>query len=942
MDAERWEQIEKLYHAAAACEAGERGRLLEQADPEVKREVERMLAQDGSLLDRPAWDAMPDTVTVPIAGQRFGRYEVEARLGAGGMGEVFRARDTRLNRTVALKISKTQFSERFEREARAIAALNHPNICQLHDVGHHGGVDFLVMEYLEGETLSSRLKKGALPLEQTLEYGMQIADALEKAHRKGITHRDLKPGNIMLTKSGAKLLDFGLAKWKHRAAPEISLSQLPTETAPITARGTILGTLQYMSPEQLEGKEADARTDIFTFGAVLYEMATGKKAFEGQSQASLIAKILESNPAPMRSLQPMTPAALERLVKGCLAKDPDQRLQSAQDVKLELGWIRDENAEPVESRKAASDWRTALPWLLFAATALGLVAFAWLREAGTRNTPDAEPVRFEIPLSAELTQFTGAFALSPDGRKLAFPAVGPDGTPRIWIRDLNSLEMHALAGTDSAGSLLIWSPDSRSIAFDSGGKLERINISGGFAKTLCNLDKVAYGGSWNKDAVILFGGVGAPLKRVWADGGDPVAVTVVDTAHGDVAHINPRFLPDGRHFLYMRITGLSTDFSVGSLDAKPGEQDARRLINGAFSPTYVPSPGSDSGRLLFVRGTALMEQEFDAGRLALAGDPVRAMDAPVGLTGYTALYSTADNGTLIYRAPANPQTQLIWFDETGKLVNTVGAPGPYDSMVLSPDATQAIVTKQELSAARSVWSIGMTGKTTPLENDPATYYGPGAAWSPDGREIVYGMGHSGDGGLANLWERPIDGSGEGKELLRPGQVRFPLSWSPEGFLLFNAIGKGRELWELPLKAPASAAPLLQGGPMYADAHFSPDGHWVTYISNESSRFDVYVRSFSEGHLGAGGRVSPDGGINPRWSGDGKQLYYVGLDYKLMKMRLTLGAGVQAAAPAELFPAPHTFWWAPSPDGKRFLFLAPQQQHDTPITVVLNWQAGLKR
>src|SRR3984957_2541700 len=551
MAPERWRKIEQLYLAAVDLSGEERANLLAQASPDVRQNVEAMLAQPGGskLIEVSAWANDPDlsremdSLNVTLkAGDMLGPYEVVARIGAGGMGEVYQARDTRLNRIVAIKILPSHLAdsaesrERFEREARMIASLNHPHICTLHDVGHHGGMDYLVMEFLEGETLASRLGKGPLPLEQTLQYAIQIADALDKAHRRGMTHRDLKPGNIMLTKSSAKLLDFGLAKLKQGAsAPGVLHSQLPTAQNSITAQGAIVGTLQYMAPEQLEGKETDARTDIFALGAVIYEMATGKKAFEGKSQASIIAKILEIDPPPMSSLQPMTPPAFERVVRTCLAKDPDHRLQSVQDLKLELEWIRDAVAEPTALADAPprSGWRRALPWALFGATALALALFAWRYEARPRNLVPAEPVRLQIPMPTKLPlRLTGGLALSPDGRQLAFIATGASGASQIWIRALNSLAFRALPGTESVGALLFWSPDSRFIAFDSAGKLQKMNISDGAAETICSLTLMGIGGSWNRDGVIVFGQFGGPIMRVSAAGGIATPVTVLDNARG--------------------------------------------------------------------------------------------------------------------------------------------------------------------------------------------------------------------------------------------------------------------------------------------------------------------------------------------------------------------------------------------------------------------------
>jgi Tol biopolymer transport system component len=550
-------------------------------------------------------------------------------------------------------------------------------------------------------------------------------------------------------------------------------------------------------------------------------------------------------------------------------------------------------------------------------------------------------MQFEIPLSKELSRLTAAFALSPDGGKLAFAGVGSDGTPRIWIRELDSLEMHPLGGTDSVGRLLIWSPDSRSIAFDSGGSLRTIDIGGGFPKTVCKLDRVVLSGSWNKDGVILFGGVGGPLMRVSADGGVPTAVTTLDTEHGDVAHLNPYFLPDGRHFFYLRESGTSEDISVGSLDAKPSEQDSRRLIRGgALGPAYVPSRGGDDGELLFVRGTTLMAQRFDARRLTLSGDPVRVVDQPVGRVVDSGLYSVVNDAMLVYRTPKILESQLAWFDSTGKVLTTIGLGGAWGSLTLSPDGTRAIVMKQEPDSNVSLWSIDMSrGVPTPLAKDPTKGYYR-AAVSPDGRRMIFGVSRAGE--LQDLFVRSIDAAGDGERLLHSSKVKSALSWSPDGFLLFNVAANGSELWALPVKDPDKAVPLLQGGANYSGAIFSPDGHWVAYESNESSRNEIYVKAFSGDRLERGGRVSPNGGYSPRWGPDGKHLYYLGLDYKLMTTTLTLGTDVQATTPTGLFQAPHTLNWWPSPDGKRFLFLAPLQQRDSPFTVVLNWRQSMNR
>ena len=523
------------------------------------------------------------------AGDKLGPYEILGPLGEGGMGQVWKARDTRLNRTVAVKKSRDRFSERFEREALAIAALNHPHICSLYDVGP----DYLVMEYVEGKPL-----KGPMPLDQALAVAGEILDALDAAHRQGIVHRDLKPGNILLGKNGVKVLDFGLAKMEHQSAPEGA-----TMTIPLTGEGSLLGTLQYMAPEQLEGREADARSDLFAFGLVLYELITGKRPFTGKSQASLIASILKEQPRPLQELIPLTPASLERVLQTCLEKDPEKRWQSAREVKHALEWLAD--AVPPVSPVAAPAKNPRL-WQSIAAImtviALGLAAWAFLPK-----TSQPVPVtRFQIPLPDKIT-FNQYVSVSPDGRKLAFNATGADG---LWIRDLNTLEWRHLPDTQG-GVSPFWSPDSRFVGFSVGNQIKKIDVSGGPPQTLCQMQIAPGSGAWNKDGVIIFGGRGSgPLWRVSEAGGVPVAITTVDTEHGETFSALPTFLPDGKHFLYLR-GGSDPGMYVGSLDSKPAEQSRERILAGQFAATYV------DGYLFFVRENTLMAQPFDAGRLKL-------------------------------------------------------------------------------------------------------------------------------------------------------------------------------------------------------------------------------------------------------------------------------------------------------------------------------------
>ncbi|HLN58315.1 MAG TPA: protein kinase, partial [Thermoanaerobaculia bacterium] len=558
------------------------------------------------------------------AGSRLGPYEIQAAIGAGGMGEVYRARDTRLERTVAVKVlpehltSNEDLRQRFEREAKTISQLSHPHICALYDVGREGDRDFLVMEYLEGETLAARLDKGALPSEQLLRYGIEIADALDKAHRQGIVHRDLKPGNVMLTKTGVKLLDFGLAKFqagaREKAISEVSrLATQAQASQPLTERGTVLGTFQYMAPEQLEGGEADSRSDIFAFGAVLYEMATGRKAFSGKSQASLIGSILRDDPASVNEIAPMTPPALNRVIKTCLAKDPEDRFQTAHDAKLQLQWIAEGGSQaglpaPVAARRKS---RERLAWGVAAAAIVAAVLFG----AGyvRRAPPKASPIRFEIPTPEGVT-LIDAPKISPDGKLLAFNASDSSGRSRIWVRPLSALTAQPLAGTEGAARPF-WSPDSRFLGFFADGKLKKIEVSGGPPQKICDYPTGA-DGSWSPAGIILFDGRAAdPIQRVSAEGGTPAVVVKADASRKETAVGWPEFLPDGRHFLYMAQGQKTEDhtYRIGSLDST----ESRALASAQSLVTYAPP-----GHLLFVRESTLVAQPFDAKAMKTTGEPV--------------------------------------------------------------------------------------------------------------------------------------------------------------------------------------------------------------------------------------------------------------------------------------------------------------------------------
>ncbi len=840
----------------------------------------------------------------------MGPYEILDAIGAGGMGEVYRARDTRLDRTVAIKILPAHLSsdpvrkQRFEREAKTISSLNHPHICVLHDVGQQDGIDYLVMECVEGETLAKRLEKGALPLEQVLKYGMQIADALDKAHRSGVVHRDLKPGNIMLTPTGAKLLDFGLAK---PTAPLSSAATLTaaTRNSPVTEQGTIVGTFQYMSPEQVEGKELDGRSDIFSLGAVLYEMLTGQRAFEGKSQFSVASAILEKEPAPISAMKPMTPPTLDHAIRRCLAKDPEERWQTARDLMLELKWIAEGGSQagaaaPVVSR---GKFRERMAWSLAGLLTVGVAVLAFVYFPRRMPAPLAQ-VRFQISPPENVNVVPGSpFTISPDGRQLAFYATGSDRVQRLWVHSMDSLGARSLAGSESASyAPLFWSPDSRFIAFYDAGALKKIDISGGQAETLCDLTGVAIGGSWNRDGEIIFGSNGGGLMRVPANGGRPSAVTTLDASRNELYHAFPSFLPDGRHFIYERFSSLpaNSGIFVGSLDAKPGEQDSKRLLAIDFWVAYETPSDPGLGRLIYTREGSLMTQPFDARRLELVGEQT-ALDADHNVY----LFAISDNGVLVYRTGGDRSTQLNWIDRQGKVLGTAGEPSDNRSLALSPDGTRAAVSRFG-ERGPGMWVIDFARGTNArftLDSSSSAY----ASWSPDGKRIIFASNR--EGGTMNLYQKLANGAQGEELLLKSSEDKNPTSWSRDGrFLLYSATDPKTkaDLWVLPLNGDKKPTPFLQTEFNEQDGRFSPDGRWVAYTSDESGRNEIYVRRFALGSGGAapdaGGKtlISTGGGVGPRWRADGKELFYVAADGKVMAVEITNNAVFRAGVPRELF------------------------------------------
>jgi Tol biopolymer transport system component/predicted Ser/Thr protein kinase len=897
-------------------------------------------------------------------GSRLGPYEVLSPLGVGGMGEVYKARDTRLERTVAVKVlpahlsSSAEVRQRFEREAKTISQLSHPHICALYDVGNQDGVEYLVMEYLEGETLAERLLKGSLPTEQTLRFGIEIADALDKAHRQGIVHRDLKPGNVMLTKSGVKLLDFGLAKTFERSLDATgreqaaagqhpragtSLSALLTTagSAPLTQEGTILGTLQYMAPEQLEGKEADARSDIFAFGAVLYEMATGKKAFSGTSQASLISSIMKEEPAPIATLQPMTPPALDRVVKTCLAKDPEDRFQTAHDAKLQLQWIAEMGSAagvpaPVVARRKN---RERLAWIVAAVAALAAGFFA---VGYARRAPRREPgIRATIPFPEKM--YLGELALSPDGTRLAFTAAKAGGQPALWIRNLDGSAAQPVIGAENA-QFPFWSPDSRSVGFFADGKLKRVDASGGTILTICDAER-GVGGTWNSDGTIVFAPVPTSmLYRVPAGGGKPAPVTKLDAARHETAHRYPRFLPDGKHFLYMaaNLAGAPDDpakaIRVGSLDGSLDKAVVPTLSNAAYA----------SGYLLYVREGSLLAHRFDPSRIQTVGEPVPVVPR-VQLTNWQSYsnFSVSDAGVLVTAPVYAPPTRLLWFDRAGRETGSVGEPAPFAMHRLSPDGKRVLAAIYDpVHDTSDIWIYdAASGAGTKFVFGQA--HEGSAAWSPDGGRVVFSSDRKAKAVRWDMYVKPLDGSKE-EVLEQSDDNRNPEDWSSDGrYVSFNEVAlrgkRNNQIWVLDLaekKATAFAAEAMT----QVDSRFSPDGHWIAYDSDASGLSEVYVRSFPSGSRTL--QVSTAGGGLPIWRRDGKELFYLGLDFKLMAVPITEDAeGFHAGTPVALFatrPGGATVYDV-SADGQRFLVSTQAAEPQSPpMDLFVHWTALLKK
>ncbi len=895
-------------------------------------------------------------------GTKLGPYEIAEPLGAGGMGEVYRALDSRLDRAVAIKVLATHLStdpelrQRFDREARAISSLQHPNICTLHDVGHQNGIDFLVMELLEGETLADRLKRGPLPVEQAVRIAIDIADALEKAHRQGIVHRDLKPGNVMVSKSGTKLMDFGLAKPATAMAAVASargsavtpttptsptIAALAAPTSPITGRGMVVGTFQYIAPEVLQGGEATPRSDIFALGAVLYEMLTGQRAFDGKSQLSVASAILEREPAPVSSIQPMTPPALEQVVKICLAKDPEERFQTAHDLKLQLKWIAEASTSQLAAPAQVRARRALQKRTLMIAAVVGWVAAVTALAFFLSSRAQLDQARRPVTaawLPSESTEFApvlfGAPALSPDGSKLLF-LTGNMSQSKLWLRDVNSGAVRAVEGAEQP-SFPFWSADGKYIGFFSGGKLKKVALAGGPVQVICDAAE-GRGASWNQNGVIIFTpNIRESLYKVAEGGGTPEKIT---EAPKNWTHRNPYFLPDGDHYLFIAREASSITGPAGALwGASLSGEKPRQILERASNVQY------SEGYLLYLRETVLVAQRFDPKSLTFSGDPIPIAEKLDTWNARDLVAFTAAHGTLVYRHGAQQKSQLVLVDRDGRELERLGEPAlyDYDTLRTSRDGSLIGVARMDPDTGRGdVWTVD-TGRNTMSRSTFADAGTINFDFSPDARRIaVSTIAGSVAGGL---WIQPTSGSGTQEKLEAPTTWGAINSWAPNGRYLFFMVQNNAtraDVYYIDLEGDKKLTPFIQTPANEGQAELSPNGKWLAYLSDESGRYEVYVTAFP----GPGGKwqISNGGGGPPAWSVDGKQLYYINGD-KLMSVPIRNLEDFQFGTPAALPLHVNEFAsLGPPGPGERFPALKPLsggQSH--PQEVIFNWTGTLKK
>jgi serine/threonine protein kinase len=959
-----WDRVKGVFEAALDRPPGERSAFLNDvcgSNHALRQEVESLLRADAGAADfaaRPAIEVLAPSNT-PVSesrrmsaeaaippGARLGPYELVAHIGRGGMGDVYRARDTRLGRIVAVKVllphvaSDAELKQRFEREARTLAALTHPHICAVFDVGHQApaagsdqGVDYLVMEYLEGETLAARLARGPLPLDEALQHATQIAAALETAHQMGVIHRDLKPGNIMLTAGGTKVLDFGLAKALGGDAPSPDLTQTPARS--VTREGWLLGTPAYMSPEQARGKAVDRRADLWAFGCVLFEMLTGKRTFQGDDVTETIAAVVREEP-DWSALPATTPAAIRRLLRRTLAKDPRGRLPDAATARLEI-----EDASTMHEDGPTSDaggFRQAprrsehVAWTLVAALAMAVAALSIPTVRYLRGPAPAEPVRFLI----DTPQSTNSFqvSLSPDGRMIAYVARAESGKPMLYVRPIDSLSAKPLPGTEDAWEVF-WSPDSRSLGVQIGYgpnfTLKRVDALGGSLQTIAACGT----GSWSPDGVIVCSN-GEVLARVPATGGALTRITRLDASRQETGHFYPQFLPDGRHFLYVAWSSKPENRAVyvGALDS-----DQKTRIMPAESKTVYAPPGF----LLFLRQGTLVAQAFDASRLALTGEPIPVVEGvpSSGIAGNFAV-AASSTGTLVYRGNSTEIRQLAWFDRQGRRLAEVGPAGAYAGFALSPDEKRVAIARREPGEPGegfgSLWTLELsTGVFSRLTTDVVGE----PTWAPDSRTVLFASARAGD---IAAFSRTLDTREDVQMFASPEGSQWPDDWSRDGrFILINDRNRG--IRALPTTGDRKPIRLMLSDTVVDESQFFPDGRWVAYVSTEPGQAEVFVTPFPDFTYHR--QVSTGGGNAPRWRRDGKELFYMTGDGQLMAVEVKVSdTTLDTTAPTKLFatgvtagtPGGNTF--SVSGDGNRFLVLG-RDSRSTPISVILNWTSLLK-
>jgi serine/threonine protein kinase len=872
-------------------------------------------------------------------GTRLGPYEVESLLGAGGMGEVYRARDTRLERVVAVKVlpanlsSEPSFKLRLEREAKSISRLSHPYICTLHDLGHDSGRDFLVMELVEGDTLEHRIAKGPLPPEQALRTAIQIAEALAAAHKHGIVHRDLKPSNVMLTKTGAKLMDFGLAKESAVAPLSSALAEMSTQHAKLTEEGTIVGTFQYMAPEQLEGREVDARADIFAFGALLFEMLTGQPAFNGKSRASLIAAILTADPKPITTSQPLTPASLERIMRKCLAKDPDERWQSARDLADELRWISEpaSQAATIASRSTASKGAT---WLFAAVAGVAIVfaAIAWFR------SPSAPPAA--MIFQAQVPFAVNDVALSPDGSSAAMVAYSEASNGNmIWTYPVGGRNPKAIEGTQGA-SYPFWSPDGKSLAFFADGRLKKLDIDKGQIQTLADAPN-GRGGSWGSKGVIIFSPDATHgVYSIPAAGGTPTEFITTDPERQETSARWPTFLPDGEHFLFLGANFSGQSEANAIYVGRLGSHERHRVLQASSNALYA------AGYLLYVRDRNLWAQRFDLKNFSVSSESrIVAENVLFFPAVFHGAFSAVDARTLIAETGnAANISRLTWFSRKGERLHAVGDAGWFGNLRLSPDARRIALDKTDDDGQNvDVWiHDANTGSAQRFTFTPSLDQAP--IWSPDGKQIIYVSNRA----LGwKILRKQADGSSPDEELASfQAELVTPWDWSPDDqVVLFRRFS---HLWSLTVK-DRSIHPLLENVGSIRNARFSPNGRWIAFSSNDSGKAEIYAVPFP---LTSGKwQVSSGGGEEPVWAHDGKELFFVAPDGKLMSSAVTATDHFEAATPVALFQthrrqtisSQDVFSYDVSKDGKQFLLPDKGEKTEAaPLSVYLNWASEMEK